>query len=258
MTVLAVDYQKGVSDAFAKVATFVPKLVLFLVILVVGIIIAKIVRKILVKVLQKAGFDGLVERGGIKKALAKSEYDAAGILGKVVYYFIFLGVLSLAFSAFGANNPVSMFIDKIVSFLPNVFVAVVVVVLAAAIATAVKELLTNTLGGLSYGAAVANAASIFIIGLGVFFALDQLKIAPHIVTGLFYAVLVLTIAPLVIAFGVGGIEPARQAITDAQAKGKVKAQEIKNEASSSTPEVAPTATRTPRAVKATSARRRTL
>lgn len=258
MNVLAVDYQKGVSDAFAKVATFVPKLVLFLVVLVVGIIVAKIVAKIVTKVLQKVGFDGLVERGGIKKALAKSEYDAAGILGKVVYYFIFLGVLSLAFSAFGPNNPVSMFIDKIVSFLPNVFVAVIVLVLAAAVATAVKELLTNTLGGLSYGAALANAASIFIVGLGVFFALDQLKIAPHIVTGLFYAVLVLTVAPLVIAFGVGGIEPARQAIVDAQAKGQVKAREIKTEASSSEPTAPVAATRTPRAVKATSARRRTV
>ena len=232
MTVAAIDYEKGASDAFADVAAFVPKLALFLVILVVGIFVAKLVQKILTKVLQRVGFDQLVERGGIKQALSKSTYDAAGILAKVVYYFIFLGVLAMAFGVFGADNPISLFINRIVAFLPNVFVAVVVLVLAAAVAAAVKELVTSTLGGLSYGSLLANAASLFVVGIGVFFALDQLHIAPHIVQGLLYAVLALVTLPLIIAFGVGGIDPARQVIVNAQSKGQQKAQEIKAEATS--------------------------
>jgi hypothetical protein len=229
---LAVDYDKGVSDAFASVASFVPKLALFLVILVVGILVAKVVQKVLTKVLQRVGFDDLVERGGVKKALSKSQYDAAGILAKVVYYFIFLGALAMAFGVFGADNPISMFINRIVAFLPNLFVAVIALVLAAAVAAAVKEIISNTLGGLSYGEALANAVSLFIVGLGVFFALDQLQIAPTIVSGLFYALLALVTIPLIIAFGVGGIDPARQAIVNAQSKAQQKAQEVKSEASS--------------------------
>ena len=166
-------------------------------------------------------------------------------------------MLSLAFSVFGPDNPVSQFIDRIVAFLPNLFVAILALVIAAAIAAAVKELLTNLLGGLSYGSTLANVASLFIIGIGVFFALDQLEIAPLIVGGVFYALLALIIIPPIIAFGVGGIDPAREAIRNLQSKGQEKAQEARQELSSDEP--APTTARrrpSPAATTAATTRRR--
>jgi len=231
MTLLAQStISKGFDDNVQKAVTFLPKLGAFLLILIVGYFVAKIVAKIITTVLQKVGFDRVVERGGIKKALSQSKYDAAGILGKIVFYFIFLGVLSLAFGVFGSNNPVSQFLAQIIGYLPRLFVAVLALVLAFAIAAAVKDLLENSLGGLSYGKAVANGASLFIIAIGVFFALNQLNIASLIVGGVFYALLTLIVIPPIIAFGVGGIEPARQAITNLQSKAQDKAMEIRAEA----------------------------
>lgn len=232
MTTLAIDVKTGFQDALDSGIELLPKIGYFLLILIVGIFIAKFIQKILTKVLQRVGFDDLVERGGVKKALSKSKYDAAQILARIVYYFIFLLVLSLAFGVFGADNPASQFLAQIVGFLPNLFVAVLVVVIAAAIAAAVKDIVGNALGGLSYGAALANAASLFILAVGVFFALDQLNIAPLITGGIFYGLLVLVIAPLVIAFGVGGIDPAREAIRNLQSKGQEKSQEMRDEVSS--------------------------
>ena len=248
-------FKAGFDQALEEAALILPKVGYFLLILIVGIFLAKLVEKILRKVLQKVGFDKLVERGGVKQAMSKSKYDAAGLLAKVVYYFIFLGVLSLAFSVFGPDNPISAFLDRIVAFLPNLFVAILALVIAAAIAAAVKELLSNALGGLSFGNTLANVASLFIVGIGVFFALDQLQIAPLIVGGVFYALLALIVIPPIIAFGVGGIDPARDAIRDMQSKGRVKAREIKNETSSDSDE--PTvATRRTRTTAAAPARRR--
>jgi len=236
MTVLAqaneTGFRAGFDRALEEAALILPKIGYFLLILIVGFIVAKIIEKVVTKVLQKVGFDRLVERGGVKQAMAKSKYDAAALLAKIVYYFILLGVLSLAFSVFGPDNPISEFIDRIVAFLPSLFVAILALVIAAAIAAAVKDLLTNMLGGLSYGATLANVASFFILGIGVFFALGELGIAPLIVGGVFYAILALIVIPPIIAFGVGGIEPARDAIRDLQAKGKEKAQEVRQEASS--------------------------
>ena len=227
------SFQDGLDQAWTNAAQILPKIGYFLLILIVGIIVAKVIQKIVTKVLQKVGFDQAVERGGIKRALSQSKYDAAAILGKIVYYFIFLGVLSMAFSVFGSDNPISLFIASIVAFLPKLFVAVIALVLAFAIAAAVKDLLQNMLGGLSYGSTLANVSSLFVIALGVFFALDQLEIAPHIVGGIFYAVLALIVIPPIISFGVGGIEPARESIRNLQDKGKQKAQEVKAEARSS-------------------------
>jgi len=235
MTLLAQStISKGFDDNVQKAITFLPKLGAFLLILIVGFFVAKIVAKIITTVLQKVGFDRVVERGGIKKALSQSKYDAAAILGQIVYYFIFLGVLSLAFGVFGSNNPVSQFLAQIIGYLPRLFVAMLALVIAFAIAAAVKDLMENALGGLSYGKAMANGVSLFIIAIGVFFALNQLNIASLIVGGVFYALLALLVIPPIIAFGVGGIEPARQAITNLQGKAQDKAQEIKTEAGSGT------------------------
>ena len=260
MTVLAQDtsgFEAGLERAWEEFAQFLPKLGYFLLILIVGIILAKIIEKIITKVLQKVGFDRLVERGGVKKAMAKSKYDAAALLAKIVYYFILLGVLSLAFSVFGPDNPITRFIDRIVEFLPHLFVAILALVIAAAIAAAVKDLISNMLGGLSYGNLLANVASFFILAIGVFFALGELGIAPLIVGGVFYALLALIFIPPIIAFGVGGIEPARDAIRSMQDKGKEKTREIKRETSSDdTAEVEAPATAARRTRTAAPARRR--
>jgi hypothetical protein len=222
-------FSEGLDEAWANAAQILPKIGYFLLILIVGVIVAKVIQKIVTKVLQKAGFDRLVERGGIRQALSKSQYDAASILGKIVYYFIFLGVLSMAFAVFGSDNPISVFIASIVAFLPKLFVAVIALIIAFAVAAAVKDLLQNMLGGLSYGSALANGVSLFIIALGVFFALGQLEIATLIVGPLFIALLALLVVPPIIAFGIGGIDPARETIRNLQAKGRQKAQEIKAE-----------------------------
>ena len=255
---LAADgFEEGLDEAWAEAALILPKIGYFLLILIVGIIVAKLIQKIVTKVLQKVGFDRLVERGGVKQALSQSKYDAAAILGKIVYYFIFLGVLAMAFAVFGKDNPISEFISQIVAFLPKLFVAVLALVIAFAIAAAIKDLLSNMLGGLSYGNALANAASLFVVAIGVFFALDQLEIAPLIVGGVFYALLALIVVPLIIAFGVGGIEPARDAIRNMQSKAQEKAREVKAEAQSDG-EPAPTpAVRRARTATKAPARRRT-
>lgn len=259
MLVLAQDsgFEAGFDKALEEAAQILPKIGYFLLILVVGFILAKLVEKIITKVLQKVGFDRLVERGGVKQAMSKSKMDAAAVLAKIVYYFILLGVLSLAFSVFGADNPISQFIDRIVAFLPHLFVAIVALIIAAAIAAAVKEILSNLLGGLSFGNALANIASLFIIGLGIFFALGELGVATVIVGPLFIAILALIVVPPIIAFGVGGIEPARDAIRDLQAKGREKAQEAKQELSSDdTVEAPATAARRTRTATTTARRRR--
>ena len=205
----AVDYSRGVEDAWAKIATFVPKLLGFLAVLIIGYFVAKAIGKIFDKVLERVGFDKAVERGGVKQALANSKYDASTIVSKIVFYALFLLVLQLAFGVFGAN-PVSRMIEGVVAYLPKVFAAIVIVVVSAAIAAAVKEIIQSALGGLSYGKGLAIGASVAILTVGGFAALSQLQIAPAIINGLFYGVLAIVVGSAVIAIGGGGIQPMQQ------------------------------------------------
>jgi hypothetical protein len=190
------------------VATFVPKLVAFLLILIIGWIIAKVLAKAIDAVLERVGFDRAVERGGVKKALAQSKYDASDIVARLVYYALILFVLQAAFGVFGPN-PISDLLTRVIAFLPSLIVAIVIVVVVAAIAAAVRELITNTLGGLSYGEVLANIASVFILGLGVIAALNQVGVATTVTTPILIAVLATVGGILVVGVGGGLIDPMR-------------------------------------------------
>lgn len=204
----AFDVGQGLNNAFSTVVSFVPKLILFAVILLIGVIVAKAVEKIIDKVLERVGFDRLVERGGLKKALAQSKYDASSILSKIVFYAIMLFVFSTAFGVFGPN-PISTYLTAIIAYLPLVFVAILIIVIAAAIAAAFKVLIQSTLGGLSYGKTLANLASIVIIALGVTAALGQLHIGTNVVNAVLYAALAAVVGIAVVAIGGGGIGPMK-------------------------------------------------
>ena len=204
-----IDFGGGVEDAWSKVATFVPQLLAFLVVLIIGYFVAKAIAKVLDSVLERVGFDALVERGGIKAALARSKYDASDILSKLVFYALILVVLQMAFGIFGPN-PVSDLLEGVIAYLPKVFAAILIVVIASAIAADARELLSATLGTLPYANTVTNAAGIAIVTVGVFAALNQLQIAPAIVNGLFYAVLAIVAGSAIIAIGGGGIAPMQE------------------------------------------------
>ncbi len=206
--ILAVEYAQGVEDAWADIAQFVPKLVAFLLILVIGWIIARIIARIVDGILERVGFDGAIERGGVNRVMGHTKYDPSDVMGKLVFYTLFLFVLQAAFGVFG-DNPISDLLEGIIAYLPRVFAAVLIIVVTAAIAAAVKEMIEAAIGGLSYGRGLAFAASAVILAVGVFAALSQLRIAPAIVNGLFYGLLAMVVGTVIVAVGGAGVTEMR-------------------------------------------------
>ncbi|MEU5790549.1 hypothetical protein ABZ754_22840 [Micromonospora purpureochromogenes] len=200
------NFGDAVGDALRAVMLFLPKAVAFVAILVVGWLIAKAALKIVDKVLERVHFDKAVERGGIKTALARSKYDASDIVAKLAYYGILLVTLQLAFGIWGPN-PISDLIAGVIAWLPRAFVAIVIVVVAAAIANAVKDIISSALGGLSYGRVLATIASVFILGLGIIAALNQIGVATAVTTPVLIAVLATVGGILVVGVGGGLVRP---------------------------------------------------
>ena len=163
------------------------------------------------------------------KALAKSSMDASNIVGKLIYYTLVLFVLQLAFGVFGPN-PISELITAMIAFLPKVIVAIVIIVVAAAIAAAVKTLIEGTLGGLSYCKVLANIASLFILGLGVIAALNQVDIATTVTTPVLIAVLATLAGVIIVGVGGGLIKPMQARWEKYLSNAEAEAPKIKEEA----------------------------
>jgi hypothetical protein len=220
--------QNALQDGFSTIAEFVPKLVLFLLILVIGLFIAKVLAKALNSILERLGFDRAVERGGVKKALDRSKYDASDIVAKLIYYTLMLFVLQLAFGVFGPN-PISDLLEDVIRFLPSLIVAIVILVVASAIAAAVKTLIEGSLGGLSYGKTVANIAAGFILFLGIVAALNQVGVATTVTTPVLITILATIGGVIVVGVGGGLIKPMQHRGEGYLSKAEIEAPRIKEQ-----------------------------
>jgi hypothetical protein len=203
------DIGEALTDMWRAVLLFVPKAIAFVAILVVGWLVARLLRRVVDGVLERIGFDRAVERGGVREALARSRYDASDLVAALVYYAVLLFTFQLAFGLWGPN-PVSDLIGGIVAWLPKAAVAIIILVVAMAIASAVRDLVGNALSGLSYGRLLANLASVFIIGVGIIAALNQIGVATTVTTPILITVLATIGGILVVGVGGGMVRPMQQ------------------------------------------------
>jgi hypothetical protein len=195
------DLSRGLSDMWRSVLLFLPTALAFIMILTIGYVLARLVRTVVAKGLHRVGFDKAAARGSLGRAISGGNLDAGDLLAKIAFYAVLLFALQLAFGIWGPNA-VSDLLTALIAWLPRAFVAIIIIVVAAAIAGATHDLITNALGGLAYGRLLARAASVLIIALGVIAALDQVRIATSVTQPLLIAVLA-TVAGVVIV-GVGG------------------------------------------------------
>lgn len=205
----AVDIGSSIQGMMDGVGRIAPKVVVFLVILVVGWIIAKVLQRVVSMVLGKLHFDRVAERGMVGDALSRSQWTASGLVAKIVYWAILLITLQMAFGVFGPN-PISQMLTEIVNWLPMAIVAILLIVIASAVAKAVKDLISAALGGTSYGKIVANIAAIFIIALGAIAALNQMGIATTVTEPVLITALATIGGILVVGVGGGAIRPMQQ------------------------------------------------
>lgn len=206
---------ESLSALLAGFASAIPKIIGFILILVIGWFVAGLVAGAVASLLravkfndlaQRSGFSGFVQKAGIKT-------DAAGVLANVAKWFIRLIVLVVAFDALGLPA-VSQVLQDLLLFLPNLIVALVVLVLAGLAANALAGIVRGATAqaGLGNPEMLANVARIAVWGFGIIVAVNQLGIAATLVNTLFIGVVGAVALAAGLAFGLGGRDAAAQAI----------------------------------------------
>jgi hypothetical protein len=197
---------KSLQNAMDSVGNFLPKALAFVAILIIGWIIAKVLRKVVTKLLAKVGLDRAAERGGLRRFTGN--YTMSELSGTLVYAMILLFTLQIGFSAFGPN-PVSDVINSLVSWLPQLFIAGVIMVVAFAIANMAFELVSGTMSSMSYGRTLARIAQVAIIAIAAIAALNQIGIATTVTTPILVAALAMVAGTVIVGVGGGLIQPMR-------------------------------------------------
>ncbi|GCF06668.1 mechanosensitive ion channel family protein [Dictyobacter arantiisoli] len=202
----------SLATALSLFFSFIPRLVGFLVILVVGWIVAAILEKAVTLLLRRVGFDRMSDRIGLTRFEQRlnMRMDPAALLGKIVFWFVFLIFLVPACNALELTS-VSSIINSIVAYLPNVFVAIVVLLLGMIVSTFAADIVIGAAPrtGAVSPKLLANIVRYAIIGFVTLVALEQLQIAPVLITTLFTAIVGSIALACGLAFGLGGRDSAR-------------------------------------------------
>jgi hypothetical protein len=198
---------------------WVPRLAGAIVVLLIGYLVAKLVAKLIWRGLQRAGFDRALHSGQGGNFVEKVTQSPSQLVGRLAFWAIFLGALSLAASVLGIAA-LTAFVGAIWAYIPNVIAALAIFLIAGAIAAAVAGLVGRTMGDTPLGKIVATAVPVIVMSIAVFMILAQLQIATQIVV-ITYAALWGAIAlGSALAFGLGGRDVAARMLEGAYEAGQ--------------------------------------
>ena len=222
------DLGVEVERMLAGIVQFLPDLLAAIAILLLGWLVASLLQKATDVLLEKARFDDALARGGVHQALERTgtSLDPSGVVAKLVFWIVILVAVLMAANALGLTAVADMF-EQLVTYIPNVIVAVLILTLGMVLGEFVRDLVAASMGSVGGGMAVARLAKIAVITLAVFMALDQLQIADQIVSTAFTLLLGALALAAGLAFGLGNRDLAGEYTRRWVDAGSRKAREVR-------------------------------
>lgn len=203
----------SVTDALRNFLGFLPQLIGALLVLILGWIIAGIVAGLVERGLRAIGFERAAQSTGIAGFVQQtgSDWTVSKIVAEIVKWFIRLIAIQAAASILGMAQ-ITEIINSILLWLPNLVVALAIIVIGALIATFVAGLVRGATSqmGFTNPDLLAGIARYAIMTFAVVAAVDQLGIAETIVNTLFIGAVALVVLAAGLAFGLGGQQTAAQ------------------------------------------------
>jgi hypothetical protein len=217
------------AGAMAVFFAAIPKIIAFALILIIGWFLATLVQKVVAGILRTVHFNNLARRSGFADFVQRMgiETDASGFIGEIVKWFVRLIALVVAFDALGLPA-VSDVLRQLLLWLPNLVVAVVMLVIGGLAANALGNLVRASTGkaGFSNPDAIAKVATVAVWAFAIVVAVNQLGIAETLVNTLFMAVVGAMALAAGLAFGLGGRDTAAEIVRKAYRKGQEAAPKI--------------------------------
>lgn len=198
-----------VNSVLYSVANFVPRFVSGLIVLLIGIILATFLKQVLLELFKFIKLESILKKYGIPES--KEGINWSNILSELVRWFIIVLFLVPTADVWGLGKFTDI-LNNLLLYLPNVFIAVLLLLVGFVVAKLVHDLLRASVHGLSPNASktlamVGRWAVLVFVGL---VALNQLGIASDLIRILFTGFVAMLAIAGGLAFGLGGQDTARE------------------------------------------------
>ncbi|MBI2109540.1 MAG: hypothetical protein HYT93_05260 [Parcubacteria group bacterium] len=207
---------RSFQDIWLGIVDFVPAVIVALVIFVVGWFVGVLLGRVIAQIIRSIKVDSALKSAGVEDLLSRAGFrlDSGRFLGELVKWFVIVVFLVATLEVLGLQQ-VNLFLqDVVLTFIPQVIVAILIILVAAVVADAVQKLVV--------GAAKAAEVKVahFLGGLvrwsiwvfAILIALSQLGIADFFAQTLFTGVVIALSLAIGLSFGFGGQDAAARFI----------------------------------------------
>lgn len=190
------------------IASFVPTLLVAIIIFAIGWVLASLVEKIIESVFKSLKVDNLLKGAGVDDVMKRTGHplNSGRFVGSLVKWFIIVVFLIASFDVLGLSQVNAFLKDVVLSYLPQVIVAVLILMVAVVIAEAMQRIVTAS-------AHAAHVKSAHLLGVitrwaiwifAILTALFQLGIAPALIQTIVMGIIAGAAIAFGLAFGLGG------------------------------------------------------
>lgn len=208
--------QGSFQEVWLGFAKFVPNLIVAIIIFLVGWFVGNLLGRVVSHIIRSIKVDHALRTAQVDQFLKRAGFnlDSGAFIGGLVEWFIIVVFLIASFEVLGLSQ-VNQFLQQVVlSYLPQVIVAALIILVAAVIAEAMQKVVTGAAS--ASGIKSANFAGIItrwaIWIFGILTALFQLGVASAFIQTLFTGIVVALAIALGLSFGLGGQEAAARVI----------------------------------------------
>lgn len=195
---------------------FIPSFLGAIIIFAVGWVLAIMVSRALEHILNLIKIDYLFKEIGTERLLNKMGFKlhVGRFVGEVVRWFIVIAFLIPSLEVLGLSSINDFLRNDVLGYLPNIFVATLVLIIASYISEALHKFISGSARAVNSRAAnmSATVARWAVWVFAVIIALSELGIAEQFMSALFIGIVAMLALAGGLAFGLGGKEAASKAI----------------------------------------------
>jgi hypothetical protein len=195
-----------------EIATIIPNILAAVIIFILGWLVGSVLGGVVSQVVKSLKVDKALESLGTGELVEKAGYrlNSGAFLGGLVKWFFVLTFLVASIDILGLTE-VNVFLRQVVlGYLPNVFVAALMLLLAAVVADVAQKVVAGSAkaAGIHQAHFVGAIAKWAIWIFAIMVALSQLGIAEAFIQTLFTGIVAMLAIAGGLAFGLGGKDSA--------------------------------------------------
>lgn len=190
-------------DSLRALLEYLPAMFGAAAVITIGYVLAKLAQRAVGRVLRRMHLNDVLKRGGIPAHDHTGQpVNPTRVVANLIFWLILFAAMLVAADALGIDYLGQVF-SELLSYVPSVIAAVVIVILGIVLGDFVSALITASTQNLDGGPTLARAGKGGVILLATFMALQELGVATDIVTTAFAIIFGALALALALAFGLG-------------------------------------------------------